>query len=517
MAFAAALAGTLLSAVLFGLSFPPVGIRPLAFVCLVPLLLALRRGGLGAAVFLAWLWAVLSACSIALVFPASIAEYYAQPLWVGWACAIAIFSAMASVYYMAFTPVYRRLAKRSHPALPLLVACAWVGIELARGRLFTGTQFLVGNPWGLLGYTQAGPGAMAQVASITGVYGLSFAVAAVNAALAELIVALCDPRRSIRSGALGLALAALPAAAIFSYGTAVLRAAPPASSGEGFVRVAVIQGDVASGRSGRWEDYGENLDLYLDLTQQAFHEGRPEIVIWPESSLSFFLEAEPSYLRAIGRTLEAGGAELLVGGPSGDADGEAPHYNSVFLLSETGELRGRYDKQVLVPFSEYFPFRSQAVMRRRVEGARVFVHGRPRPPLATRAGSAGILVCNEAMLPELAAQRVREGAAYLLSPSNDSWIAGENFAEHMFQIISLRAVEQRRYLVRASTSGPSAVIDPWGRVLVRSRAFERQIILGGIRPLETRSLYAQWGDLFGLLCLVGAGIGIAWPRRHNRV
>lgn len=515
MRFAAALLGVMLSAALFGLSFPPVGIRPLAFVCLVPLLLVLRRGGIGAALFLAWLWGVLAAYAIAPEFSSSIADYYARPLWVGWACTIAISTVTGSAYYMAFTPVHRGLARRSHPVVPLLVAAAWVGIELGRGRLLSDSQLLVGNPWGLLGYTQSGPGAMAQIASVTGVYGLSFAVVAINAALAEFVVAWRDPLRSLRSGVLGLALAALPTVAIYSYGTVVLHAAPPASTGEGFVRIAVIQANVSNGRQWRSDFYGENLDLYLDLTRQAFREGRPEIVFWPESSLTFFLEAEPDYLRAIGRALAEEDAELLAGGPSGNGRGEDPHYNSVFALSNAGELRGRYDKQILLPFSEYFPLASLGVMRRSVEGVTVFAHGPPRPPLETRAGRAGILVCNEAMLPELAAQRVREGASYLVSPSNDSWLAGHGFAEQMFQIVSLRAVEQHRYLVRASTSGPSAVIDPWGRVLVRSAAFERQILLGGVRPEETLTWYTQIGDLFGLLCLASAAGGLAWTRKRS--
>lgn len=516
MKLAVALGGTALSAALFGLSFAPVGIWPLAFVCLVPLLMVLRTGGLGRALTLAWLWAVLSALAISSVFPGSIANYFGQPVWMGWVFAIGIYSLMASLYYMAFTPVYRTLVKSETLALPLLVAAAWTAAELARGRLLTGTELLIGNPWGLLGYTLTGVGPLAQGAALFGVYGLGFSLVSVNAALSEWIVALRSPGRSSRPALHSLALACLPAFALFVYGSIALRAAEEPSAPEGLVPIAIAQANVSLGRRWRSDYYGENLDLYLDLTRQALREASPQVVYWPEGALTFFLDAEPLYRRAIASVLTAGDAELLVGGPSAEGDHEAPFYNSVFALSASGELRARYDKQYLVPFSEFFPLSGFDFVQQWLEGSRRLTHGRGGGLLDTRAGLAGVLVCNEAMLPEVARERVREGAEYLFSPSNDSWLAGEGFAEQMLRVVSLRAIEQRRYLVRASTSGPSAVIDPWGRVKVRSAAFERQIVLGLLRPLSGRSLYSQIGDAFAGSCAAAVLVFLLARRRLGR-
>jgi apolipoprotein N-acyltransferase len=498
-----ALAATLGSSALFALAFPPWGLRPLAFVCLAPLLLALRSGGAARAAALAWLWAVASAWALAPFFPSSIASYYERPLWVGVLAGMAIFTAMAALYYVAFAAVDRALARRASLLAPLLTAAAWTSVELARGRLFTATPFFIGNPWGLLGYTHA-TGSLAQVASFTGVYGIGFAIAAVNAGLAGWIEARRAGERAQRRAAGRAALlSALPAVAFALAGAAELRAARAPEAGGALVEVAVAQGNVAVGRRWLSEYYGKNLDVYVELTRHALQEGSPRTVVWPESAVSFFLEAEPLYREAIARVLRAGDVELLAGGPGRDGDAPAPVFNSVFVVAPEGNLAARYDKEVLLPFSEYFPLGSDALVRRRFDGARRFGPGPSDPaPVATRLGRAGVLVCNEAMLPELAAARVRAGAEMLVSPSNDSWIAGAGFAEHMLAVVGLRAIEQRRYLVRASTSGPSAVVDPWGRVVVRTPTGRPAVLLGGVRPRRELTPYARLGDAFAGGCVL---------------
>ena len=95
------------------------------------------------------------------------------------------------------------------------------------------------------------------------------------------------------------------------------------------------------------------------------------------------------------------------------------------------------------------------------------------------------------MFPEDAAERVRAGAEWLVVPSNDSWIPSRGFADHLFAIVRMRAIEPRRFLVRASTSGPSAVIDGWGRVQVRSEPFERTFVTGWIRAEKEESSYGS--------------------------
>ena len=188
----------------------------------------------------------------------------------------------------------------------------------------------------------------------------------------------------------------------------------------------------------------------------------------------------------------------------------------VYLLSEQAELRARYDKQHLLPWAEYIPLATFEAVRGRFERFRGFDRGGPAAPLPTRAGPAGVLLCNEAALPEVARERVRAGAVYLVNPANDSWSSDPRFSAQWFDIISLRATEQRRYMVRASTAGPSVILDPWGRVQVRTERLERGWAVGRIRPRRDLSPYARVGDLFAGLCAAALPVAFVLRRGAGR-
>ena len=511
---------TVASGVLYGLCFPPHDRSALAWLALAPFLLALRGASLRAAIGLGWLWSLLAAWSVGEWMPAAVETYYLQPRLVGYLVFLGVATLMVAPYHTAFALAYRVLARRPGAALPVVAAAAWSGAELLRGRLFTGTPLFIGNPWALLGYSQSDLLPLVQVADLGGVYGVSFVVAAANAALVEAFAAWREghgrvlPGRRV-GGARGvfvpLVVGALPALLALAYGVRCLRASGPP---EPRVRVAVIQGDVAVGALWRPEKHGENLDVYLGLSAGPLARGAA-LVVWPESAATFFLEQEPALRVRLASALAPWGAELVLGAPRAGPDGRPPFFNSVYVLEPDGRLAARYDKQLLVPFAEHFPFGGIAFLRRRFARVREFAAGPASAGLPTRAGPAGVLICNEAMLPEVAGARVEAGAAWLVSPSNDSWVPSADFAELQFDVVRLRAVEQRRFLVRASTSGPSAIVDVQGRVLARTHASERGAIEGEIAPAYGRSVYGRIGDAFGFACLAVTAVALVVARRGD--
>jgi apolipoprotein N-acyltransferase len=507
-----AVGATALSAALFGLAFPPRSWSPLAFVALAPFLAAVARGSLRRALALAGLWAVLASWAVGDWFPRSVAAYFGQPLPVAALLFFAVVALMAAPYYAAAVAAWRVLARRFELALPFAAGAAWVAAELGRGRLLTGTPFFIGNPWGLLGYTQVDQLALMQAASVGGIYAVSFALACPNAGLAQLALAWRGRGRRGRA-ALAAALSFAPAAAAALWGAAALRAAPaPGDS----VSVAIAQGNIAVGSQWRSDAYGENLDVYLRLTEAAALRAAPAVVFWPESAMTFFLERDDPWRGAVAAVLARHGVELVAGSPRVVGDPEEQRFtNSVYVLAPDGSLRGRYDKEYLVPLAEYFPLRVD-VLRRRFGRVREFSPGTEVGPLPTRAGAAGVLVCNEAMLPEVARARVLAGAELLVNPSNDSWISEPRYTEQQLDIARVRAIEQRRWLVRASTAGPSALVDPYGRLALRTPSLEPALAVGAVEPRRELTPYAHLGDAFALACLGVAVACVAAARRPAR-
>lgn len=486
---AVALLLTVASAVAYPHCFPTHALRWLAWVVLVPFLLALgRTRSWRDAALLAWVWSVVAAYGLNDWFPRAVSGYFLQHAAVGWGFFFAV-STAAAVPYMAFAVWHRALRPLPGPVQPLVVAAGWVAAELAR------TLGPLGDPWALLGYSQAGVGVVLQVADLAGVHGMTFPLAAANAALAAR-----PPRAS------GIVAAAAAATLVVGYGAARLSTRAPADARG--VAVAVVQGNLDPGSQWRDDLYGVNLEEYLGLSADAIVRARPALVVWPESAVTFFLDDEPAFRSVIARHLAVGGAELLTGGPRHDGASPPRYFNAAFLVGPDGGVRGRYDKQSLLPFAEYFPLRVD-VLRRRFGRVREFSPGGPAALLPTAAGPAGVVICNEALFPGPVAARVRDGAALLVVLANDSWLGDARYAEQAFDMAVVRAVEQRRFLVRASTSGPSAVVDPAGRVLARSAFSATSVIGGAVEARSARTVYGRAGDAFAWGCVAVAVAAVA--------
>jgi apolipoprotein N-acyltransferase len=195
----------------------------------------------------------------------------------------------------------------------------------------------------------------------------------------------------------------------------------------------------------------------------------------------------------------------------------ATYFNSAFVVAPDGSVLARYDKQHLLPFAEYFPLPQLDFLRRDFGRVREFTAGAPGPPLPTVAGRAGVLICNEGLFPEIAGERVRAGAQYLINLSNDTWLNDRTYSEITFNMVAFRAIEQRRYLVRASSSGPSAIVDPSGRVVARSAPLSGAVVDGAIAARDERTVYSRVGDLFVFACaaaVILVALRDAYAARH---
>jgi len=428
--------------------------------------------------------------------------------------AAAVFALLA-VYIAAYPAFFaagmRRIAVRRGPAAALLLAPAlWAGLELVRGLLFTGL------PWSLLGASQQPWPLMIQVADLGGVTAVSFVVAAGNALVAW--IALCVPggtsaARLLPAGRLALILAALPAAAA-AYGA--LRLAAPDSPAP-TLRVGIVQGNVP--QEEKWEASArrEILDAHIEATRDAALRGAT-LVVWPESSVPLPLTSAEVYRTMLEGESRRLGIDLLVGSVHYDESEAGPVvYNSAFLLSARagGRATHRYDKMHLVPFGEYVPLRAWlGPVEKMVEEASDFSMGAAPAVFDTESARLGPFICFEAIFPSLVRRFTAEGAQLLVNLTNDAFLGDTAGPPQHLALAAMRAVENRRWMVRAANTGISAVVDPAGRIVSAAPYGTREVLVADVPLLDARSPYSRAGDVAGWACvIVAAGALIAPPPR----
>jgi len=386
---------------------------------------------------------------------------------------------------------YARFAARLPAAARApFAAWVWAAMEWLRASLFTGM------PWELIGHTQYRALGLVQIADLGGVYAVSFVMALVSVAVGELgRDALRTPVRD-----LGLARRLVPAAALlaatFAYGAAATQRfgeRPP-----GFThRIAIVQGNVSNAFRWQREHMERTLATYVGLTEKT-RAAKPELVVWPENAVDFYLEREPMLRMQLARAAALAPGGLLVGSPRLAADFEAR--NSAQLLARDGTIVAVYDKQHLVPFAEEGLLPVDAA----VASEPVYGPGPRAEPLASAVGRLGTMICYEVIFPGLVRDLVRRGAEVLVNLSNDSWLdAGTGAAlEQHFSIAVFRAIETRRDLVRVAGSGVSGFVDPLGRVRTTIGRDTAGSVVDAVTRRTALSPYVRFGDawiaLFGV-------------------
>ena len=481
----------LLSGSLLVLTFPKMDLWPFAFIALTPLLLALRgagwrrAAGLGLAAGL-----VFFVGTLCWVVPTVIR--YGGLSWTAATGILLLLATYLALYFAGFTACVAALRHRG-VAFVLSTAGLWVAFELLRSNLFTGF------PWNLLGHSQYRNLPLIQIAALTGVYGVSFLVAGVNAAIADVLVA--NGKWRARAGS--VATAVLLAGAAIVYGlTDYSQIALPS------IRVALLQGNIS--QKIKWDPafQDETLLLYRDLTlaQDSF---RPDLVVWPETAVPFFLRHDPRR-HVVEKVAAEISAPLLVGAPDRGGELNSRYTVSAFLITPKNGIAGKYDKIHLVPFGEYVPLRRILFFVNKITQGAIgdFTPGTEFTVFSIPAGRFGVSISYEIYFPSEVRRFVQNGAEFLVNITNDAWYGRSAAPYQHLAMVVFRAVENRRYLVRAANTGISAVVAPDGRILSASGFFERTALKATIAANSSLTPYARYGDLFGWGTATAAGIAL---------
>ena len=502
----AIIGGLMLSA-----AFPKMGASLAAWFGLVPILVALR-GQSSLQAFRTGMIAGLAHYLTLLYWVIFTMRTYGFLPW--WQCIslLVLLAAYLSLYPALFALLLTRLCRRPWHLLPLAPVC-WVALEYLRSFMFTGF------PWGTLGYSQFNQLKIIQISDMFGVYGVSFLVVLVNAAVYVLLLFAAkkpwrETRVSMSSAIAALLLPPLLVGVAWGYGNRRVGAMDAAMAAGKSMRVALVQGNIDQAR--KWDPAFQisTTKKYVDLTLAAAAR-QPELIVWPETATPFYFGASPKLTRLVTDTVQQAGVHLLVGSPSAQGTADSPSYfNSAFLVAPDGRTTGRYDKVHLVPFGEYVPLKwLLSFAGKMVAQVGDFSSGGKGRTLAwgKDRSAVGVQICFEIIFPGLTRSLVKNGAGLLVNLTNDAWFGRSAAAYQHFSMAVFRAIENRRSLVRCANTGISGVIDPAGRILTRTALFEDAVVVQAVPEVAERAVYTRLGDIGPLGCLLLLAILVAGP------
>ncbi|MEW6133834.1 MAG: apolipoprotein N-acyltransferase [Pseudomonadota bacterium] len=470
---------------LAALSFAPVGWFLLVFPSLAGLLLLIERASLRRAFTLGWMFGLgLFGVGVSWIYT-SLSVYGGMPSWLA-AVAVFVFCALLALFPAVTAWAAVRHAQAGAYRWLLVFPLMWTGTEWVRGWLFTGF------PWLAVGYAQAPAGPLAGYAPIVGVYGVSWLTAICAGALVWLV-------RSLRlPGEWMLPFAVLLALLGAGEGLRQVDWTRPAGRP---VSVALVQGNVPQDLKWRPEQTAKTLADYAAHVRAA----RARLIVLPETAFPvFYRDLRPSYLAELREWASTHGADILVGVPSGSF--EDGYYNSVVSIGPAAPQF--YHKHHLVAFGEFIPPGFGWVVRVLNIPLTDFARGdKDQEPFAVAGQRVAVNICYEDVFGEEIIRALPE-ATLLVNVTNDAWF-GESLAgwQHA-QMSQMRALESGRYMLRATNTGVTAIIDEKGRVVSALPEFVTATLTGKAQGFTGMTPYARLGNapvvllLFALLALV---------------
>jgi len=400
-----------------------------------------------------------------------------------------------------FTWMVQRLSLQSYSLALFGAPFLWISTEVLRAYLPE-----ISFPRGLLGYPAAGNPAIAQATTLTGIYGVSFMVAAFNALLVW-----SDSATETFSKRRVLILAGACVAILL-----VILAGPPFVPRAQAHHVArVLQTNFPENLEypGDWYvSHEQDLRDLERLSMPAVSGGaRPDLLIWPEAPAPFSFQ-DPRFGPFISRVATEFGGPTVVGIIEWKPILDSTHgvsrtglvpYNSAAMVDAEGQRRFSYDKIHLVPFGEYEPFPLiHQVVNSVSEEVGGFRKGSQRNVGKFANGQTfSVFICYEAIYADEVREFARNGAQLLINISNDGWFGTSDAAEQHLRMARIRAVENRRWILRDTNSGITASIDPYGNVM---RVMKRDTRGAADIPYDFRAdqtIYTRFGDWFAWMCV----------------
>jgi apolipoprotein N-acyltransferase len=437
---------------------------------------------------------------------------------------LVLFCLYLGLYHALFGTLLAAFRRRfGRQTALLLVPFAWVAVELARARI-------TGLPWDPLGNAQVDNPLLIRLAPITGVYGLSFIIAAVNALW--LIRLRIRERRFTRPV---LTVAGVIIVVLYIAGLRLI--ANPKSSPTTATATLVQENlEVGAANTGPQPSTQQFLDSFSYLSRYPsprYLLGIPELadtpsvflirkspaettdpaqptptptdlIVWPESPAPFE-DVDPQFRASMSTLASTAHAPVIVGNtgfdPSTASKSGYTMYNRASFLTPDGTFASHYDKMHLVPFGEYVPYKQFFFFAKSLlNEVGLFEPGKQRTALKTGGHTYGTFICYESIFGDEIRQLPQQGADVLINISNDGWYGDTSAAWQHLNMVRMRAIENHRWILRATNTGVTAAINPYGRVTAAAPRHQRTSIRVHFGYENDLTFYARYGDLFAYAC-----------------
>ena len=535
-----------LSGILQILPFPIAGPTPLwrtafCWVAFMPLLWALLgstktgnpltfRQGAALAYICGFIWYLGNCYWIyqTMYLYGALAKPIAAGILILFCLYLGLYHALFGTLIAAF---YRRFGRQ---AALLLVPFAWVAVELARARI-------TGLPWDPLGNAQVDNPLLTRLAPLTGVYGLSFIIAAVNALW--LMRIRIRERRFTRPA---LTIAGVIIVVLYIAGLRLITNPKPSPT---TATATLVQEnlEVGAANTGPQPSTQQFLDSFSYLSRYPsprYLLGIPELadtpsvflirkqppaegadpsapiptptdlIVWPESPAPFE-DIDPQFRAAMSALARTAKVPVIVGNtgfePSTTSKSGYTMHNRASFITPDGIFTGHYDKMHLVPFGEYVPYKQFFFFAKSLlNEVGLFEPGKQRTIFTTGGHTYGTFICYESIFGDEIRHLTQQGADVLINISNDGWYGDTSAAWQHLNMVRMRAIENHRWILRATNTGVTAAINPYGRVTAAAPRHQRTSIRVHFGYENDLTFYARYGDLFAYACAVVTTLALAF-------
>ncbi|MBN2346283.1 MAG: apolipoprotein N-acyltransferase [Candidatus Aminicenantes bacterium] len=470
------------AALLYGLSFPKAGLFPLAFVFLLPLLRAVEGRTPGSCMRIFFCFSFVSYLILLYWIPRVMVTYGGTTWLLGIVGLASLAAFLSLIAGLAGVLIARAASGGAGFAAAFWIPTLWVAKDLFIEKIISGF------PWCLAGYSQYRNTWFIQWAELGGIHLLTFLLIAANILFYLLL------KRRKRKNVLALAAFLV---VVHAGGFLLLRNSEARRAAEAEHLAGIVQPNSDHDRPFYFTRTQATLDRLFGVSGELARDGA-EFVVWPEFTVPIYPRQSPYYKEQFTH-FARWHAPLLAGFT--DQRGSAGVFNSVMLFHKGGIET--YDKVHLTPFGEYIPFRRWLFFVRKItDEIGDFTPGAEIHNLALNGHRLSTPVCYEIIYPELVRSMIDRGGEAIVTLSNDSWFGDTSAPRQHLAMATLRSVENRRWLLRSTSNGISALVDPAGRIVRRVPLRSQREFLARFQYLDRKTFFTRWGYLFPYACLL---------------